>query len=181
MKRYILTGAPGSGKTALLRALEHGGRVVVEEAATDVIALRQAQGEAEPWAGPSFVEAIAVLQRQRQERAAGLGGEVQVYDRSPVCTYALARYLDHPVPPFLARELDRIRAGGVYERRVLFVENLGFVTRTDARLIGFEEALRFERIHREAYTALGYTCLPVAPGPLTDRVAAVEAYLAAAP
>jgi predicted ATPase len=39
MKRYILTGAPGAGKTAILRALERNGRVVIEEAATDVIAL----------------------------------------------------------------------------------------------------------------------------------------------
>lgn len=49
MRRYILTGAPGCGKTAILRQLELVGFGVVEEAATDVIALRQAQGVAEPW------------------------------------------------------------------------------------------------------------------------------------
>ena len=42
MKRYILTGAPGSGKTAILRQLEREGFGVVDEAATDVIALEQA-------------------------------------------------------------------------------------------------------------------------------------------
>ncbi len=42
MKRFILTGAPGSGKTAILRQLEHDGFGVVEEAATDIIALEQA-------------------------------------------------------------------------------------------------------------------------------------------
>jgi hypothetical protein len=39
MPGYILTGAPGSGKTAILRQLELNGHTVVEEAATDVIAL----------------------------------------------------------------------------------------------------------------------------------------------
>ncbi|MBM0260113.1 AAA family ATPase, partial [Micromonospora sp. 4G55] len=39
MPAYILTGAPGSGKTAILRQLEIDGHAVVEEAATDVIAL----------------------------------------------------------------------------------------------------------------------------------------------
>jgi len=39
MKRFILTGTPGSGKTAILRQLEMEGYGVVEEAATDVIAL----------------------------------------------------------------------------------------------------------------------------------------------
>ena len=41
MHRYILTGAPGAWKTVLLRALERAGHAVVEEAATDLIALAQ--------------------------------------------------------------------------------------------------------------------------------------------
>jgi predicted ATPase len=38
MRRFIMTGAPGSGKTSILRALENLGYAVVEEAATDAIA-----------------------------------------------------------------------------------------------------------------------------------------------
>jgi predicted ATPase len=48
VRRYILAGAPGSGKTAIIRQLELDGFGVVEEAATDVIALDQARGVAEP-------------------------------------------------------------------------------------------------------------------------------------
>lgn len=48
MKRFIVTGAPGAGKTAIIRQLEHDGFSIVEEAATDVIALEQARGIAEP-------------------------------------------------------------------------------------------------------------------------------------
>ena len=44
MRRYILTGAPGSGKTSILRALGARGYSVVSEAATDVIADEQAHG-----------------------------------------------------------------------------------------------------------------------------------------
>ncbi|MEV1244929.1 AAA family ATPase [Nonomuraea sp. NPDC049750] len=174
MKRYILTGTPGAGKTAILRRLECDGYTVVEEAATDVIALRQAQGEAEPWTKPSFVEAIVTLQRRRQEQAAALPGEVQIYDRSPVCTYALAVYLGHSVSPALTRELERIEAEQIYEKKVFFVQNLGFVTPTDARLITFEESLRFEQVHQDAYASLGYECVLIAPGVLMDRVAAVK-------
>lgn len=49
MRRFILTGAPGSGKTAIMRQLELDGFSVVEEAARDIIALEQARGVAEPW------------------------------------------------------------------------------------------------------------------------------------
>lgn len=69
MRRFIITGAPGAGKTAILRQLELDGYSVVEEAATDIIAALQMQGVREPWADPSFLDAIATLQRDRQIRA----------------------------------------------------------------------------------------------------------------
>ena len=58
MKRYVLTGTPGAGKTALLRAAEAAGYAVVEEAATDVIALGQAIGNRDSAAKASAVLAI---------------------------------------------------------------------------------------------------------------------------
>ncbi|GHE45320.1 hypothetical protein GCM10017673_54300 [Streptosporangium violaceochromogenes] len=180
MKRYILTGTPGAGKTAILRWLECDGYTVIEEAATDVIALRQAQGDPEPWTRRSFVEAITTLQRRRQEQAVALPGEVQIYDRSPICTYALATYLGHPISPVLSRELERIQARRLYEKKVFFVQNLGFVTPTDARRITFEESLRFERVHQDAYTSLGYECVPIVPGMLSDRAGAIKRRLEAA-
>ncbi|WP_454761209.1 AAA family ATPase [Caulobacter segnis] len=168
--RYILTGAPGAGKTVLLRALERAGHAVVEEAATDVIALAQAEGVAEPWTDPSFIDAIVALQRQRETRAAG---EVVFFDRSPVCALALARFLGHPVSDLLRAELARIAE--VYQRRVFLVRGLGFVTPTAARRISLEDALRFEAVHEAAYAELGYELIPIAPGPTAERTAAVLA------
>ncbi len=75
MKRFILTGAPGSGKTAIIRQLELDGFSVVEEAATDIIAQAQAQGIAEPWKHASFIDSIAELQKQRQ---VGASSETQI-------------------------------------------------------------------------------------------------------
>lgn len=172
MHRYILTGAPGAGKTVLLRALERAGYPVVEEAATDVIALAQAEGVAEPWTDPGFVDAIVRLQRQREERAIG---EVVFFDRSPVCALALARFLGHPVSALLVAELARIE--GLYERQVFLVRGLGFIIPTAARRISLEDALRFEAVHEEAYRELGYDLFPVAPGSPVERADALLASL----
>jgi predicted ATPase len=170
MQRYILTGAPGAGKTVLLRALERAGHAVVEEAATDVIALAQAEGVTEPWTDPGFVDAIVTLQTQREARAVG---DPMFFDRSPVCALALTRFLGHPVSPLLRAELDRIVAEGVYQRRVFLVRGLGFITPTAARRISLEEALAFEAVHEAAYRQLGFELAPVEPGPVSERVAAV--------
>jgi len=49
-----------------------------------------------------------------------------------VCTAALAVYLGHPFSLFLAGELERVTKEAIYQNRVFFIRNLGFVTPTGA-------------------------------------------------
>jgi predicted ATPase len=174
MKRYILTGAPGAGKTVILRQLELEGFGVVEEAATDLIALWQARGIAEPWKESSFLDAIAELQKRRQIRAAAEPDAIQFHDRSAVCTAALAAFLRMPVTAGLQRELERIRSGRIYEEQVFFVRNLGFIAKTEARRISFEDALRFERMHEEAYRNFGFEIVWIHAGTPQERAGAIK-------
>jgi predicted ATPase len=175
MRRFVITGAPGAGKTAILRQLELDGFSVVEEAATDVITAAQAQGTDQPWTHPSFIDAVAKLQRERQIRTSHQLEEIQFHDRCAVCTAALAIYLDYSITPFLAGELERIQREAIYERRVFFVRNLGFVTPTEVRRISFEQTLLFERIHEETYRDLGFELISVEPGSVTERCSWIRA------
>lgn len=174
MKRFILTGTPGAGKTAILRQLERDGFGVVEEAATDVIALCQARGIAEPWKESAFLGAVTELQKQRQLSASRLPDAIQFYDRSPVCTAALAEYLGIPIPAGLEAELRRIRDESIYRKEVFFIRNLGFISPTEARRISWEEALRFERIHEARYRQENYEIVFVEPGEVMERAAMVR-------
>lgn len=170
MRRFILTGAPGSGKTAILRQLELDGFSVVEEAATDIIAAAQNRGTAEPWRHSSFIDEIATLQRARQLRASHQTEEIQFHDRSAVCTAALAIYLGYDISAVLANELERIKAERIFDNRVLFIRNLGFITNTEVRRITFEETLRFEKIHEQTYRNHGFELIEIEAGTLDGRV-----------
>ena len=175
MRRFIITGAPGAGKTAIIRHLELDGFSVVEEAATDVIAAAHAQGTVQPWTHPSFIDAIAHLQRDRQVRASYQPDEVQFHDRCALCTAALAVYLGYPYTPLLASELERVKKEATYQNRVFFIRNLGFVTPTEARRISFEETVRFEKVHEETYRDFGFELVSVEPGSLVERVSIIKA------
>lgn len=174
MKRFILTGTPGAGKTAILRQLEMDCFGVVEEAATDVIALWQARGIAEPWTDAAFVDAVVELQTQREMRAAMQPDASQFHDRSVVCTAALASYLGYNYSDALQSALDRIVRVRVFEKRAFFIRSLGFVEPSAARRISLEEAMRFETIHEETYRKYGFDIHWIEPASLTERVEAVK-------
>ena len=177
MVNYVLTGTPGAGKTAIVRQLERDGHRVVEEAATDVIALEQALGHPEPHTHAAFIDMIVGLQSRRQqaaEAAAGPDGASVFYDRSPVCTLALSRYLGYPESARLTAEVDRLLRCGSYARTVFFVRSLGFVTPTAARRISLADSLDFEQVHERTYRELGFRLVDVPPGPLADRVGVVR-------
>jgi predicted ATPase len=170
MKRYILTGTPGSGKTSLIEALRTQGYATVNEAATDVIADEQTKGHQAPWQSPRFIDQIIEVQHARQLSTAHPSVAVQFYDRSPFCTYALAQYLEFEISSTLQNEIERIQSQTIYEKQVFFIQHLGFITHTDARTISLEEALRFETFHRETYAAFGYTCYEIPMASIEERV-----------
>ncbi len=169
MPRYILTGAPGSGKTAVLRLLESRGHIVVEEAATDVIALEQALGHQEPWEDPAFIDQVVSLQRQWQLGSTAHDAAI-FFDRSPVCTLALSSYLGHATSPLLAAEVERVVRDAVYQPTVFLIRNQGFVQPTAARRISLRDSLAFEELHEQTYERLGFRLENVPAGPVPDRV-----------
>jgi predicted ATPase len=166
-RRFIFTGTPGSGKTSVILGLEKLGHAVIHEAATDVISQEQAKGLERPWEEPKFIDQIVRMQKERQMNSTG---NIQFYDRSPFCTYALGKYLAYwkdlefkPLPVLLD-EIDRCLKNGVYQNRIFFFENLGFIEHTDARKISYEDALIFEQIHLDVYKGFGFDIMMVPKG-----------------
>jgi len=179
LKRYVLTGAPGCGKTSILLNLDEQGYPVVHEAATDVIADEQAHGHDQPWTRVDFIDKIVKLQVLRQERPVPSEAVAQIFDRSPLCTLALAQYLGLPVTDILAEEVERLMQEQVYEQSVFFVRPLGFVTPTAARRISFEESLRFETVHEAVYRSHGFEIVDIPVGDVAARALSVAAAITA--
>jgi len=60
---------------------------------------------------------------------------------------------------------------------VLFVELLGFITKTEARRINLEDSMRFERFHIDAYERFGFELVRIPALPVDERVAMVRALI----
>jgi hypothetical protein len=178
MKRFIFTGAPCSGKTSVIQRLKKLGYVVVPESATYLIAAEQSKGILRPWENPDFVDKIILAQKESQMNASG---DLQFYDRSPFCTYALGRYLSNRnnfVPSsLLLEEIDRCLNSKVYQNKVFFFENLGFIRHTDARKISYEESLIFEQIHFDVYKQFGFDLIVIPKKSIAERCKSILGFI----
>lgn len=114
--------------------------------------------------GPPSSMRFVELQKQRQF-GASTAGPVQVFDRSPVCTHALATYLGRSASRALMAEIRRTTVEEIYESQVLFVRNLGFCEPTSARRISFQESLVFETFQEQSYRAFGFELIDFPPAP----------------
>jgi len=169
MKRYILTGAPGSGKTSIINLLRFKGITVATEAVSDIILKKQRQGMSQPWKSSEFIDDIILLQKKRELQIEVSAPKKVFFDRSPICTYALALYLNLKISSELKKEVERIVNNQTYENIVFFIENLGFCEKTDIRTISFDECLKFEQIHKYAYQKFGYKLLNITAASIEDR------------
>jgi predicted ATPase len=171
---FILTGAPGSGKTAILGRLGDEFRCVVEPA-REILAEQRATGGSGTWDqdAPRFVHLL--LQRSIEKYVvARRSGETVIFDRGiPDCVvYALLASAD-PTPSLEAVDVYR------YQPHVLFLEPWSDIYETDEeRIMSFDDTVSFGRTLRDVYERSGYTLVDVPRDSIADRATFVRMSLA---
>jgi predicted ATPase len=168
---FILTGAPGSGKTAMLAGL--GPEITtVAEPARVVLAEERAAGRGR-LPDTDFVARMLAKSIDNHQRALEASGPV-VFDRAvPDCVGYATYFGTDPAEAVAAAAQYR------YRPEVLVAEPWADIYTTDEeRTMSFELTVRFHEHLLAAYDQAGYRLLPIPQVPLDERIDFVRSYVA---
>lgn len=161
--RYVITGAPGAGKTTLIRSLERRGFSVVCEVGRALIEdQRRAGGKLLPWIDRDGFQR-EILRRRLQVEAVEVNGPLFL-DRGIPDGIAYYQF-DALMPPQNLIHAARLaQYAGVF-----LLEPLDTYTTDAARHHSQEDALRLHHLIRGAYATLDYAVEPVPAMPVRER------------
>jgi predicted ATPase len=171
---FILTGAPGSGKTAILSRLIDEFRCV-DEPAREVLAEQRATGGRGTWdQDPSLFVRLLLQRSIVKYETARRSGDTVIFDRGvPDCVVYAVRAGTDPAPSLAAVALYR------YQHHVLFLEPWSDIYETDEeRIMSFDDTVSFSETLRDVYERSGYMLVDVPRGSVDDRAAFVRMLVA---
>ncbi|MCH2194820.1 AAA family ATPase [Kordia sp.] len=166
MKRYIITGAPGTGKTTLLNALQQQGYCTFKEVSRRVIVSQQnINGTKTPWQDIiGFTELVS--QQIVQELALPLTSDAFV-DRGLADTIAYLNLKNHPIP----KKLQQFDYKNYYHTMVFLLPIWEEIYIIDSqRLQSFEEASKLQDLIIEVYQKLGFSIIMLPKASITERL-----------
>jgi predicted ATPase len=171
---FVLTGAPGTGKSAIVDRLRRDVRCV-NEPAREIIAEQRASGGRGTWDRDPALFVQLLLQRSIENYEAARGsGETVLFDRGiPDCVvYAARAGVDTGAG---VAAVDTFR----YEPQVLFLEPWEDIyTTDDERIMAFEDTVSFGEALRDVYRLSGYVLVDVPRSAIDRRVDFVREFLA---
>ncbi|HAB31661.1 MAG TPA: ATPase [Cryomorphaceae bacterium] len=167
VRRIILTGAPGTGKSTVVQALEAQGFSVMKEVSREYWEeTGYGEGGTDPWRNLiAFSKAIWKLRTEQHKAADWLSGSI-FYDRSLLDILAYMNAGDKEIP----EEMNPSRFP-YYNKVFIFPPWEAIYEADEGRWEPFSTCHAIHQSLQEIYTEEGYTIVEVPTGTVEERVA----------
>lgn len=165
IKRIIITGAPGTGKSTLIQALAAQGFSIVEEPARDIIAEQRLIGGDGLWE-KNTASFLSLLLSRSIERFTQTAGDLTLYDRGIPDCIAYAELAGSPMPS--AHQAASIFR---YHPEVFIAPPWAAIyTTDDERTMSFRAVCSFYEHLVSAYAGHGYELIELPCATVAERM-----------
>lgn len=175
LRRVVVTGGPGSGKTSLLDALGADGFATSPEAGRKIIRHQvRIGGQGLPWVNPAlFAELMLQHELEAYEAATASGAGTVIFDRGVPDVAGYLRLCGLTVPPHIEQAAQDCR----YD--LIFIAPFWpeIFTQDDERKQDLEEAKSTSEVMAATYARLGYRVIELPKVSVAERVAFLRTHL----
>ena len=166
-QRYVITGAPGTGKTAIINALKERGYSCVDENSREIIAEQIINGgEILPWKNQIAFENLISSKRAKQY-ASIPKNEIYFFDRSAIdcIAYLKANNLE------TSTEILEVIKNCEFNSNVFYTPIWEEIYKNDTqRKEDMESAITIEKVLITTYKSFGYTLIEIPKLTTEERV-----------
>ncbi len=153
--KYVLTGAPCTGKTTLLNFLSTKGYQVVQEASTIIMKEEKEKGNPRPWDDLMYFQNRLLEKQLELESKLDLLPQAFV-DRGIVDGIAYCKLFKSNPPPILIEKIKQNRYAGIF-----MLDFLPFYTTDSVRFESYKVVRKIQILLKEAYESFGYHVINV--------------------
>lgn len=174
-KRIVITGAPGTGKTTVINALQNKGYFCFEEISRNVIQEYQQKGIVNPFIShaPEFSETLFKKRSQQYLDFESLEDTIAFYDRSLIDVIAYLKYGNSEV---IKDYLDRAKQY-VFDTIFITPPWEEIYTKDQERMESFEQAVAIHQCIVNTYNDFGYSLITLPKGTIGERISFIESKL----
>lgn len=171
LQKYIITGAPGTGKSSLLEELKNNNYNCYNEVSRIIIKeQQQINGNLFPWKNLSgFAEECFIRMKEQLKKA---NSDINFYDRAIPDIIAYLEHSNLPVP------LHYFKQNNQYQKYVFYLPLWEEIYTNDAqRPEPFSLAQKLDKQLRKTYNKLNFVLVEIPKITVSNRVTFVKHFL----
>ena len=173
MKKILITGGPGTGKTSLVNELKNNGYLCSEEIVRDLTIKKRDEGVDQYFLTDPLVFSIKLFNLRLKEYSKSFNSNLIIYDRGPIDVLAYLNFKSIEIPKDLINDSKKIN----YKFSFILNPWKDIYTQDNVRYESYEECVLIHEFLIKEYEKFKIKLIVVPNGTIIERVRFIKKFI----
>ena len=173
MRKILITGGPGTGKTSLVNELKNNGYLCSEEIVRDLTIKKRDEGVDQYFLTDPLVFSIKLFNLRLKEYSKSFNSNLIIYDRGPIDVLAYLNFKSIEIPKDLINDSKKIN----YEYSFILNPWRDIYTQDSVRYESYEECVIIHELLIKEYEKFKIKLIVVPNGTIFERVRFIKKFI----